>query len=74
MSAYFTYDGRGLRLTAQDLHDTADATFGTWTYTYDDAGNLSSLVDPKSQTINFTYDESQPRADGKLHWPIGYRD
>ena len=53
---HFTYDGRGLRLTAQDLHDTADATFGTWTYTYDNAGNLTSQVDPKSQTVNFTYD------------------
>ena len=52
----FTYDGRGLRLTAQDLHDTADGTYGTWTYTYDNAGNLSSFVDPKSQTVNFTYD------------------
>ena len=54
---HFTYDGRGLRLTAQDLHDTADGTYGTWTYTYDDAGNLTSFVDPKSQTVNFTYDE-----------------
>jgi RHS repeat-associated protein len=52
----FTYDGRGLRLTAQDLHDTGDATFGTWTYSYDNAGNLTSTVDPKSQTINLTYD------------------
>jgi YD repeat-containing protein len=52
----FTYDGRGLRLTAEDLHDTGDGTFGTWTYAYDDAGNLSSFVDPMSQTINFTYD------------------
>ena len=52
----FTYDGRGLRLTAQDLHDTGDGTFGTWTYTYDNAGNLTSFVDPKSQTVNFTYD------------------
>jgi RHS repeat-associated protein len=52
----FTYDGRGLRLTAEDLHDPADGTFGTWTYTFDDAGNLTSFVDPKSQTVNFTYD------------------
>ena len=51
----FSYDGRGLRLTAQDLHDTAGLS--TWTYTYDDAGNLASFVDPKSQTVNFTYDE-----------------
>ncbi len=52
----FTYDGLGRRLTAQDLHASADVTFGSWTYTYDDSGNLSSVVDPKSQTINYTYD------------------
>jgi RHS repeat-associated protein len=54
----FTYDGLGRRLTAQDLHASADATYGTWTYTYDDTGNLSSIVDPKSQTINYTYDDT----------------
>jgi YD repeat-containing protein len=53
---HFTYDGRGLRLTAEDLHDTGDGTFGNWTYSYDNGGNLSSFVDPKSQTVNFTYD------------------
>lgn len=53
---HFTYDGRGLRLTAEDLHDAADGTYGIWTYTYDNAGNPSSYVDPKSQTVNFTYD------------------
>jgi YD repeat-containing protein len=53
---HFTYDGRGLRLTAEDLHAPADASYGTWTYTYDDVGNLTSQLDPKSQTINFTYD------------------
>jgi len=52
----FTYDGLGRRLTAQDLHDTGDATYGTWTYTYDDSGNLTSQVDPKNQNVNFTYD------------------
>lgn len=52
----FTYDGRGLQLTAQDLHAGGDGTYGTWTYAYDDAGNLTQTVDPKSQTINNTYD------------------
>jgi RHS repeat-associated protein len=53
----FTYDGLGRRLTAQDLHDTGDATFGTWNYAYDVAGNLVSSTDPKSQTVTFNYDD-----------------
>lgn len=52
-----TYNGLGHRLTIEDLHDTSDGTFGTWTYTYDDTGNVSSVVDPKSQTVDFTYDD-----------------
>ncbi len=52
----FTYDGLGRRLTAQDLHASADTTFGTWTYTYDASGNLTSRLDPKGQTVNYTYD------------------
>lgn len=53
----FTYDGLSRRLTAQDLHASADATFGTWTYAYDDAGNLTQTVDPKAQTVNYVYDD-----------------
>jgi YD repeat-containing protein len=52
----FTYDGLGRRLTAQDLHATADMTYGSSTFAYDDAGNLTQAVDAKSQTINYTYD------------------
>jgi YD repeat-containing protein len=52
----FSYDGLGRRLTAQDLHASADGTYGTWTYAYDDAGNMTQKVDPKSQTVNYTYD------------------
>ncbi len=52
----FTYDGLGRRLTAQDLHASADGTFGTWTYTYDASGNITTVLDPKSQTRNMTYD------------------
>ncbi|WP_292530889.1 SpvB/TcaC N-terminal domain-containing protein [Methylocystis sp.] len=52
----FTYDGLSRRLTAQDLHASADGTFGTYTYAYDDAGNMTQQVDPKSQTVNWTYD------------------
>ncbi len=53
----FTYDGLSRRLTAQDLHASADITYGIWTYTYDDSGNLTQVDDPKSQTINYTYDD-----------------
>lgn len=53
----FTYDGLGRRLTAEDLHASADGTFGTWTYTYDDAGNLTQSVNPNSQTVNYTYND-----------------
>ncbi|MDB4940249.1 MAG: hypothetical protein JWO40_674 [Candidatus Doudnabacteria bacterium] len=53
----FTYDGLGRRLTAQDLHASADSTYGSWAYTYDDTGNITQVVDPKSQTVNYTYDD-----------------
>jgi len=53
----FTYDGLGRQLTAEDLHDPADGSFGIWTYTYDDAGNLTTTVNPKSQNIARTYDD-----------------
>lgn len=52
----FAYDGLGRRLKAEDLHDPSDATFGLWTYTYDDTGNLASSSDPKGQIVNYTYD------------------
>jgi RHS repeat-associated protein len=53
----FTYDGLGRRLSAEDLHATADTTFGSWSYGFDDAGNLTSRTDAKSQVVNFTYDD-----------------
>ncbi|MEO8637499.1 MAG: glycine-rich domain-containing protein [Candidatus Taylorbacteria bacterium] len=52
----FTYDGLGRLLTAQDLHVSGDSTFGTWTNSYDDAGNVLQSVSPNSQTTNYTYD------------------
>ena len=52
----FTYDGLSRRLTAQDLHDAGDGSFGTWTYVYDLAGNLESSTNPKGQVVNYTYD------------------
>ncbi|MES2436602.1 MAG: RHS repeat-associated core domain-containing protein [Patescibacteria group bacterium] len=53
----FTYDGLGRRLTAQDLHASADTTFGSTTYAYDDAGNLTQKIDANNQTVNYTYDD-----------------
>ncbi len=53
----FTYDGLGRRLTAEDLHASGDSTFGSWTYTYDDAGNLTQTVNPRSLTTTYTYND-----------------
>lgn len=53
----FTYDGLGRRLTAEDLHAPADVTFGTWNYTYDDAGNLTQSISPRTLTTNYTYND-----------------
>lgn len=53
----FTYDGLGRRITAEDLHASADGTYGTWTYTYDNAGNLTQSVSPRSLTTNYTYND-----------------
>jgi RHS repeat-associated protein len=53
----FTYDQRGARLTATDLHaSSADTAYGTWTYTYDSRGLMASAVSPDSITTNYTYD------------------
>jgi RHS repeat-associated protein len=51
-----TYDPLGRRLSLEDLHDPADNTFGIWTFAYDAVGNITSKVDPKNQTIQYTYD------------------
>ena len=52
----FTYDGLGNRLTAEDLHASADTTYGSWSYSYDNAGNLTQSVSPEAKTVNYTYD------------------
>ncbi|MEN9390690.1 MAG: hypothetical protein RLZZ283_790, partial [Candidatus Parcubacteria bacterium] len=53
----FTYDMAGRQLTAQDLHASGDATFGTYTYGYDGVGNMTSKTTPNGQTITYSFDE-----------------
>ncbi len=53
----FTYDGLGRVLSAEDLHASTDTTFGVWNYSYDDASNLSSRLDPNGVTVVFNYDD-----------------
>lgn len=52
-----TYDLLGRKLTEEMLHDSSNSTPGSWSFSYDDSGNVTSQTDPKSQTINWTYDE-----------------
>ncbi len=52
----FYYDAIGRQIKAEDLHATSDTTFGEWNYIYDLSGNKVTIVDPKLQVINYTYD------------------
>ena len=52
----FAYDGLGREVSSTDLHASTDTTYGIWNYTYDNAGNLTTRVDPKNQTVDWTYD------------------
>jgi YD repeat-containing protein len=52
----FSYDGLSRRVSAQDLHTTADTTFGSTTAAYDAAGNMVSEVTANGDTISYSYD------------------
>lgn len=52
----FSYDGLGRMLTAQDLHASADTSFGSTTYAYDLAGNRTQQITPVGMIISYTYD------------------
>lgn len=52
----FSYDGMSRRISAEDLHDIVDSSYGTWWYSYDDSGNLLEVTDPKNQIVQYTYD------------------
>ena len=55
--AKFSHNGRGLQLTAEDLHVESDTTYGTWTYTYDAAGNrIETSLTPSGVTVAYGYD------------------
>ncbi len=53
----FAYDGLSRRVSAEDLHQSSDATFGSYAFVYDDSGNLTQKTDPKSQVTNYSYDD-----------------
>lgn len=52
----FLYDGRGLRIVAEDLHASHDAEFGVWQYEYDLNGNLIATVSPNGDRVIQSYD------------------
>lgn len=52
----FQYDGLGRKLLTEDLHSPQDLTFGVFQYTYDPAGNLLSLQDPRGIVVTYSYD------------------
>lgn len=54
---YFTYDGRGLQTSAQDLHSVSDTTFGVYVYQYDLNGNVIQKTFSNNQSIFYTYNE-----------------
>ncbi len=52
----FSYDGRGLRTRAEDMHDPEDDSYGVQVFVFDDVGNLTQTTDPKNQIIRYSYD------------------
>jgi RHS repeat-associated protein len=53
---HFAYDMLGRRLSAEDLHDPSDASFGTWSYLYDPAGNMVQSTSPMGAIVTYAYD------------------
>ncbi len=53
----FVYDNLGRRTGATDLAGPDDRDYGFYNYTYDDAGNMLTSVNPNGITTTYTYDE-----------------
>src|SRR5262249_50579342 len=74
-----TYDGLGRKLTLTDP-DLGGFASKSWTYQYDDNGNLTSQTDAKGQTINLQYDllnrvtlrDLPPAGPGEQHVPFSH--
>lgn len=46
------------RLTSQsEMHDSSDANYAVWAYSYDENGNLTQMEVPTGYTIDYAYDE-----------------
>ncbi len=52
----FEYDMLGRRTFAEDMHELSDIYFGTTTYAYDFAGNLTEKKKPDFSTVTYAYD------------------
>jgi len=70
----FTYNNAGWLTGAQDLHATADTTFGNWSFTYDLAGNQLTEVQPTGAIVTRIYDKlNRPtRIDGSTTGSVDY--
>ena len=55
----YTYDSRGRRDTMTTTYGVSDpraSIAGTWTYNYDDTGQLIGWVTPNGRRVDYTYD------------------
>ncbi len=53
----FNYDGLGRVTSAEDLHAWQDGSYGVWSYSYDNAGNLVGRIDPNGINVVYAYDD-----------------
>lgn len=53
---HFLYSSEGQLVRQEDLHKSNDTTFGVYTYTYDELGNLLTKTDAQGNIFSYTYD------------------